>query len=86
MGRGGGRRGGRRNRFWFRATGLTGWQRAGMGWFGAGVPPAQAASSEQELAAMKQQAEGLEQALGDLKARIEGFEKPVPDATGRDLR
>ena len=38
-GRGGGGRG-RRNRFY--ATGLTGWQRAGMGWPATGAPPASA--------------------------------------------
>ena len=76
-GRGGGR--GRRN--WFYATGLPGWQRAGMGMpaYGA-VPmgPAQAApygaptmTGQQELDSLKGQAEYFEDALEGIKKRIE---------------
>jgi len=77
LGFGGGGRG-RRNRFY--ATGLTGWQRAGMGWpaYGAApyaapfVPPvAPVMSKEQELDALKGQAEYFEDALDGLRKRIE---------------
>jgi len=76
-GRGGGW--GRRN--WFYATGLPGWQRAGMGYpaYGPaapyaapyGVPSAPAMSKEQELDGLKGQAEYLEDALEGIKKRIE---------------
>ena len=89
-GRGGGW--GRRN--WFYATGLTGWQRAGvpaggiwpagspaMGMGAYGVPPAYptpyaapfgpAATKEQELDALKGQAEYFEDALDGIKKRID---------------
>ena len=79
-GRGGGW--GRRN--WFYATGLPGWQRAGMGMpaYGAPpVPPAQAVpyappfaptmTQEQELDALKGQAEYFEDALEGIRKRIE---------------
>ena len=62
-GRGGGR--GWRNMFY--ATGMTGWQRA--------VPPYSAAPTrEQQLDALKGQAEYFEGALGDLRKRIEELE------------
>ena len=77
-GRGGGGRG-RRN--WFYATGLTGWQRAGMGWGAYGVPPAYPppsagpfgapATKEQELDALKDQAEHLQDALEGIRKRVE---------------
>ena len=77
-GRGGGGRG-RRN--WFYATGLTGWQRAAMGQAAYGVPPAYpapyaapfgpAATSGQELDALKGQAEYFEDALEGIRKRIE---------------
>ncbi|MDY7010117.1 MAG: DUF5320 domain-containing protein [Planctomycetota bacterium] len=82
FGRGFGRGGGgwgRRN--WFYATGLTGWQRAGMGMLPYGAPtvyptpysapfgPTQTA--EQELDALKGQAEYFEDALEGIKKRIE---------------
>ncbi len=82
-GRGRGRGGGRgwRNRLY--ATGLTGWQRAAMGWppFGI-VPPASAgmpaagsnASTEQQLAALEAQAEYFEEALASTRRRIEELE------------
>jgi predicted nucleic acid-binding Zn-ribbon protein len=64
----------------FRATGLTGWQRAQMGWpgFGAASPPS--VTKEQELSALKQRATDLEQALGELNTRIEELETSAPDA------
>ena len=75
-GRGGGW--GRRNRFY--ATGLTGWQRAGMGAAAFGpagmypapmVPAAVAPTSEQELDFLRGQAEYFEDALDGIKKRIE---------------
>ena len=85
---GGGRGGGgwgRRN--WFHATGLTGWQRAGMGYpaYGApgayptpyGAPWPQTApfaappTVQQELDGLKGQAEYLEDALAGINKRIE---------------
>lgn len=83
-GRGGGR--GRRNRFY--ATGLTGWQRAAMGWpaFGAGMTPAApyaapyaapfapTMSPEQQLDALKGQAEYFADALDGIRKRIEELE------------
>ena len=85
LGRGfGGRGGGRgwRNRFY--ATGLTGWQRAAMGWpaFGGVMPPvaaygspfAPAISAEQQIDALKGQAEYFEDALDGIRKRIEELE------------
>jgi len=80
-GRGGGR--GWRNSFY--ATGLTGWQRAGMGIPGFGQPgaypppyggPSFASTmpKEQELDALKGEAEYLEDALGGIRKRIEDLE------------
>ena len=60
-GRGGGR--GWRNQFY--ATGLTGWQRAGMGWPGYAPGPYGTAQmpAQQELNALKGQSEYLEDTL-----------------------
>jgi hypothetical protein len=76
-GRGGGR--GRRN--WFYATGLPGWQRGAMGWpawggpqpYGPtyGAPFAPTMTQEQELDALKGQAEYFEDALEGIRKRIE---------------
>ena len=76
-GRGGGGWG-RRN--WFNATGLTGWQRAGMGYPASGgavpygAPSAPAMTKEQELEALKGQAEYFADALEGIKQRIEQLE------------
>ena len=83
-GRGGGGRGGFgwRNRFY--ATGLTGWQRAAMGYpaFG-GVAPgagpypgpvAPAMDGEPQLEALKAQAEYLEETLDGIRKRMEELE------------
>jgi len=77
FGRGGGR--GRRNGFY--ATGLTGWQRAAMGAGAYGVPPAYptpyaapfglAATKEEQLDALKGQAEYFEDALEGIRKQIE---------------
>jgi len=73
MGRGFGGRGGRhgrRNQFF--ATGLTGWQRAAMGWFGFGSG---APTAEQEIDALNAQAEHFQDALDDIRKRIEELHK-----------
>lgn len=62
---------GRGWRNWFRATGLTGWQRAGW-WPWAWGPGAEA--REEEIAALKKQAEFFETALGNIRKRIEELE------------
>ena len=77
-GRGGGGWG-RRN--WFYATGLTGWQHAGLGTPAYGVPPVyptpyaapfgSAATREQQVDALKGQAEYFEDALDGIRKRIE---------------
>jgi len=77
-GRGGGGWG-RRN--WFHATGLTGWQRAATGVPAYGAPAAYPtpyaapfgppATREQELDALKGQAEYFEDALQGIKKQIE---------------
>ena len=82
-GRGGGPGRGWRN--WFYATGLTGWQRAAAGVPASGggqfAPAARtgpaaspAASQEQELNILKQQAETMEQQMKQLRERIEKLE------------
>jgi hypothetical protein len=77
-GRGCGGGWGRRNQFY--ATGLTGWQRAAMGHPGFGAvaapaapfaaPFAPAMSAEQQIDALKGQAEYFEGALGGIRKRI----------------
>jgi len=82
-GRGGGGGRGRRNQFY--ATGLTGWQRAGAGWPAYGGPAPQAGpyapnfapapiGAQQELDALKGQAEYFEDALDGIRKRIEELE------------
>jgi len=83
-GRGRGRGGGRGWRNQFYATGLTGWQRAATGYpaFGGGVPAAApypdtfapTISSEQQLDALKGQAEYFQDALEGIRKRIEELE------------
>ena len=77
MGRGNGHGGGWRHRHWLHATGLTGWQRAQMGWPGRETGLPTAPSKEKELAALKQQAHSLEQTLGELKSRIEQLDESI---------
>lgn len=77
-GRGGGR--GWRNRFY--ATGLSGWQRAAWGWpaFGPGwvappfAPAPGAMSREDELDALKRQADGFASTLDQINKRIAELE------------
>jgi hypothetical protein len=74
MGRGFGRgRGGRGRRNMFYATGLAGWQRAGMGWGGTSGYPA-APSREEELEALKAQAASMETAAQGIRDRITELE------------
>ncbi|HPI92698.1 MAG TPA: DUF5320 domain-containing protein [Deltaproteobacteria bacterium] len=76
-GRGGG--GGRGWRHWYYATGLPGWQRWGAPHPGWGVPwshgipaePPAPVARQQELDALKRQAEYLEQTLSDIRKRLE---------------
>jgi hypothetical protein len=86
MDRAGGRGGGWRHRNWYRATGLTGWQRAQMGRTGPGAVFPPALSKEQEMAALKQQAESPEQAPGELKSRTQYLDEPTPDVSGKEPR
>jgi len=79
-GRGGGGWG-RRN--WFYATGLTGWQRAAAGYpdfggiptpAGTSVPFARTVTGEQQLDALKGQAEYFKEALEDISRQIQELE------------
>jgi len=72
---------GRRNQFY--ATGLTGWQRAGYGYPASGgvpygapyaAPFAPTMTREQEVEALKGQAEHFEDALDGIKKQIEELE------------
>ncbi len=81
----GGRGGGRGWRNWFRATGLTGWQRAAAGYPGVGPgsfadpygPVAE--SPEQEIETLKTQAEHLQGALEGIRKRIEKLESEAKE-------
>ena len=75
LGRGAGRGGGWGHRHCFRATGLTGWQRASMGWPGDDASQQTAPSKEQELLALKQQAAELELAMAEVRSRLQELEK-----------
>jgi len=86
-GRGGGW--GRRN--WFYATGLTGWQRAGLGWPAYGAPSGYstpyaapfgpAVTKEQQLDALKGQAKYFEDALEGVRKRIAEIEASSGEKT-----
>jgi len=69
-----GRRG-RKNQFY--ATGLTGWQRAYMGFpaFGGAYPYAPEMDPKQEVDILKNQADVLKSQLEDIQGRIEALEK-----------
>jgi len=87
MGWGGGRGGGWRHRQLYQPTGLTEGQRPQTGWPepGPGRPPV--LSEEQELAALKQEAESLERTLDELTSRMRELDGPAPDATtGKESR
>jgi hypothetical protein len=69
-----GRGGGRGWRNWFHGTSLTGRQRA-SGWPFALEPQAFAAPTrDEELGALKAQAQRFESALGDIRKRLEELE------------
>lgn len=83
----GGRGGGRGWRNWYYATGMTGWQRAAIGWPSAytavpsypvaspfTVPPAQI-TPKQEADALKSQVEFLEESIKAARERIAGLEE-----------
>jgi hypothetical protein len=75
-GRGGaGCGGGRGWRNMFHATGLTGWQRAAAGWpVPVGVSPYAESTKEQELEALKRQADYFETTLGGIRKRLQELE------------
>ncbi|MGC8793490.1 MAG: DUF5320 domain-containing protein [Bryobacteraceae bacterium] len=62
--------GGRGWRHWFRATGLTGWQRAAFGWPFPGCWGPQL-TPEEEIEDLKSRASFLERALDTIRKRIE---------------
>jgi len=66
-----GRGGGRGRRRWFYATGLTGWQRAGMGVPPFAPPAAPAVTRGQEADALKRQADQLRGTLDAVTQRID---------------
>lgn len=73
LGMGRGRGGGWRN--WFRATGLTGRQRA-FGWPAANTQaPSAAPAPDAELGALKAQAQSFESALAEIRERIAALER-----------
>lgn len=74
-------RGGRGWRNWYRATGLTGWQRAAGGypaWGGPTAPPVPTAAVEptaqQELQMLKDQAQYFQDTLEGIRKRIDELE------------
>ena len=71
----GGRGGGFGHRHWHYATGLTGWQRAGMGWpMGGNVTgraPGVVRTEEQEVEALEKQAAIVERSLEEIHRRIQ---------------
>ncbi len=74
-GRGRGGRGGYGWRHWYYATGVPGWARAqqGMPAYGAGVPGWDGAPQD-ELTALKDQANFLKEQLGGIEGRIQALE------------
>jgi hypothetical protein len=64
----------------FHATGLTGWQREALAAAQAAetgsVAPVAGAGSQQELAMLKQQADGLATALDEIRRRIGEIQGP----------
>jgi len=75
LGSGGGG-GGWGHRNWFRATGLTRWQRAGWNApYPFAQPVATPVSEEDETLFLRREAEDLERALSEVKNRLEEMEK-----------
>ena len=77
-GRGGG---GGRHRHCYHATGLTGGQRAQLGW--PGLESRRATVTEQ-LAVLKWQGASLEQALGELKSRLQELDKLASETSEKE--
>ena len=90
-GRGAG--GGRGRRNWYYATGMPGWARAAQGmpaWGAApypaapfapyGAPYAPQMTQEQELEALKQQADYFQNALGDIQKRMQELQAETEKA------
>lgn len=77
MGWGGGRGRGYRWRNWYHATGLPGWARfgAGPGWAPAAGYGPYAPTPEQEVEALKGQAQWLSEQLEAINKRLEELEK-----------
>jgi len=83
-----GRGGGRGFRHWYYATGVPGWARAPMrypSWIGSAQPLvpqagtfAPSMTAEQELDALKKQAEFFQDELGQINKRIEQLEAENP--------
>lgn len=72
FGRGIGRGGGRGYRHVYYATGLPGWQRAGMAWGGPyGAPPAWYAGVPEDAEAIRAEAQRLEDAAARLRERAD---------------
>ncbi len=71
-GRGGGR--GRGFRHWYHATGLPAWARDPYGYSAPVAPMPVQPSPEQELAALKQQAEQMQNVIEDVNHRIKELE------------
>jgi len=77
----GGGRGGRGFRHMYWATGLTGWQRAGMGYPPyAGPAPYYEPSPEQELADLRGQVKFMEEGLRQTQQRIQELEQEQSEA------
>ena len=72
---GGGRGGGWRHRHWFYATGIPGWARFGYAPAWAAPPTYAEPSREQELDALKQQAEWLKNQLDAIHKRVAQLEE-----------
>ena len=72
-----GRGGGRGHRHWYYATGMPGWARAGYGYpamppyVPAAGTPALTITAEEEIEALKQQAEFFNESLAQINKRIE---------------
>lgn len=84
-GYGGGRGRGRARRNWFHATGLPGWQRAAWGWPAFGAAPSVPFTPptivpDQELDALRQQAEMLSSTLDGIRDRIAELESQAKKA------
>ena len=73
--------GGWRHRYWFYATGLPGWARAGYGpgWVyprPLGVPPAEPEMTrEEEISYLKAESQGAKEALGRIESRLKELEE-----------